>query len=389
MLIRNHPFTKGEPPKGGHNPFAQSPELDPRELMKRDLPGWIQPFLTELTAKPFAGEQPRKRSAIKDVIKTFTALGIGVATSVLAISQSGLYLGLLPIGWSLTVYGSRKLRLTIMHACSHHAVFANSRKFNSRLGESISILTLTLNFKAYQQGHNKDHHSNKLLTPGDETYEYLVNTVSFRLGMTVDEAWRHLWRTLLSPTFYMRRFASRLGATFLSDSANHNLLSFAFWSTVLGFVTLTNSWLAFLVAWIIPISVFFEASSLLRQCVEHRFPATDERTPKVLSQMTTAIFCGEQTPKLPSASRIERFTAWTWWCLRMLFYHLPSKVLILTGDSAGGHDFHHRNPGSREWLNCIFERQREVDAGEEYYHTWGLLEAINETFKSLSQMPPN
>lgn len=388
MLIQKSPCTKGEPPKGGRTPLAQSPDLDPRELMKRDLPGWIQPFLTELTAKPFASEQPRKRTALNDVVKTFTALGIGVATSVFAISQSGLYLVLLPAGWVLTVYGSRKLRLTIMHACSHNFVFPNKRKWNRWLGEFISILTLTLNFKAYQRGHNGTHHSLKLMTDSDETYEYLINTVGFRLGMSVEDAWTHLWKTLLSPQFYIDRFVARLAATFLSKSLSHNLLSLAFWSSVLGVVALTNSWLVFLLAWVIPISIFFDASTLLRNCVEHRFlvHSTVEPFSKVSRKMTAAIFCGEATPQFnSSASSVERFLGWTRWWLRMLFYHLPSRILVLTGDSPC-HDYHHHNVSVREWFNCIFDRQKAVDAGEEYYHSWGLLEAINETFKSLSQM---
>jgi len=390
FILSQYSLRKEKPLKGERKPLLQSPDLDPRELMKKDLPNWIQPFLTQLTAKPFVGEQQRKRTAINDVVATFVALGIGIATSVLALSQSGFNLGIIPIGWGLTVYGTRKLRLTIMHACSHHAVFPDNRKFNYWLGEFISILTLTPNFKTYQRGHNKIHHSTKLLNPGDETYQYLIDTVGFRLGMNVGHAWRHLWKILVSPTFHIHQFASRLAVTFLSDYLSHNLLSIVFWSSILGFVTLKNLWFVFLVAWIIPISIFFEASSLLRQCVEHRFPVSTafKHSSEVLSQMTTAIFCGEQIPKLDSsASWVKKFLAWTRWWLRMFFYHLPSRVLILTGDSPC-HDFHHRNPGSNEWFNCIFERQKEIEAGVKYYHCWGLLEAINEFFKSLSLQLP-
>ena len=270
----------------------------------------------------------------------------------------------------------------------HHTIFISSRKYNSWLGEFISILTLTLNFKEYQKAHNTDHHSGKqLLTPGDETYEYLINTVGFRLGMTTDEAWKHLRETLLSPKFYINRCLSRLNDTFLSDSHTHNILSYIFWLPIISFIILINSCLTFFIAWIIPISIFFEASSLLRQCVEHKFPVpmTSNRTPQILNQMTTAIFCGEQTPQIYSSDSItKRFFLWSKWWLRMFFYHLPCRVLILTGDSAGGHDWHHRNQGSSEWLNCIFERQKEIESGVQYYHTWGLLEAINETFKTLS-----
>lgn len=391
MLIQNKVLTKRRTSDGLHYLLSQSSDLDPRETMKMDLPNCIQPWVTCVVGTPSIGEKPSHRTRIEDVAITFIVLSVGVVTSVFAITQSGLCLAFLPLGWLLTVHGSRKLRLTIMHACSHNWVFANNRKLNSWLGESISILTLTLNFKAYQRGHNKGHHSYKLLTPGDETFDYLINIVGFRLGMTVDEAWRHLKRTLLSPSFYISQFASRLAATFLSDSWSHNMLSFTFWLSIIAIVSFTDSWQAFFVAWLIPIVLFFEASSLLRQCVEHRFPVTTEtkRTRKELNQMTAAIFCGEATPQLDSSiSWIKRFKTWTRWWVRMLVYHLPSRVMILTGDSAGGHDIHHRHPGFSDWINCIFERQKEVEAGEEYYQTWGLLEAINETFKSLSTQTP-
>ena len=84
--------------------------------------------------------------------------------------------------------------------------------------------------------------------------------------------------------------------------------------------------------------------------------------------------------------------AWGYWAARMLFYHLPARALVLTGDSPC-HDYHHRYPTSKAWPNAIFERQADLDAGcpgwpEPYQETWGLLEAMDETFKSLSQQPP-
>jgi hypothetical protein len=393
MIIRNSSLEQGDSFAIRCDKKSQQSNVlapDPRETMKRDLPNCLQPLLTKLINKPYIGELPRKGSAIKDVLKTIGALGCGVATSIFAIYQSGWCLGLLLVSWCLTVYGSRKLRLTIMHACSHKFVFLNKRKWNYRLGELISILTLTLNFTAYQRGHNGSHHSSKLMIPGDETYEYLINTVGFRLGMTVDEAWKHLWITLLSPKFYLSRFTSRLTATFLSDSSSHNLLSLTFWLSVLGEIALTNSWLVFLLAWVIPISIFFDASTLLRNCVEHRFSESSsiESSSTVSREMTAAIFCGEATPQFDfSASCLERLLSWTRWWLRLLFYHLPSRVLVLTGDSPC-HDYHHHNVSVREWFDCIFARQKAVDAGEEYYESWGLLEAINETFKSLSLQTP-
>lgn len=365
------------------NMITNNSESDPREMMKEALPNWMQPLISNVVAKPYSGEKPRLRKLKHDIGITFICLAAGVVISVLAFSIT--YPVILLFGWGLTVYSERKLRLTVFHACGHHWVFAK-KKWNFWLGELISVLTVSLDLKTYQNGHNKDHHSYRLLTPGDETYEYLINTIGFQLGMPVEEAWKHLRKTLLSPRFYLHQFLSGLNAAFLSPYPTHNLLAFGFWLPILVIVTLTNSWIAFFVAWLIPLFIFREASSLLRQCVEHRFLVTDaKRTSKTPNQMTTAIFCGEAPPQFDSSvSSMVRLVGWTQWWLLMTFYHLPSRVFILPGDSAGGHDLHHRYPRYRDWVNCIFERQKQVEAGEKYYHDWGLLNAINQTFISLS-----
>lgn len=389
MIIRNSSLEQGEKINNYCVLLPQTSKnlkLDPRETMKQDLPEWIQPLLTELVAKPYRGEKTRHCNLSIDLVMTCSVLAIGITLSFAAIAQLGTFLAIVPLGWVMTTYAIRKLRLTIMHAASHYLVFANNHKLNRILGEFISILTLTPRFKVYQRGHNGLHHSNNLLSPGDETYEYLFNIVGFWEAMTVDEAWKHLWRTLFSPSFYVCQLSYRLAATFRSKSGGHNWRSFLFWLTILAIVTISHSWLAFLIAWLIPIFVFFEASSLLRQCVEHHFvvPAGVKPTRQELNQMTVAIFCGEVTPQLDSSALwIKRLAAWTKWWLRMLFYHLPVRLLILTGDSPC-HDWHHRNITSRQWIDCIFARQKEVERGEEYYESWGLLNAIDKTFKSFS-----
>jgi len=358
-------------------------ENDVRESMKRDLSDWLQPFLTHLTAKPYQGEKPRQRTALNHVYTAFLALFMGVSITSFAVFQSSFYPLLIPLGWSLTINGLRKLRLTIMHYSSHYAIFKN-RRLNDYLGFCISILTLTLNFKAYQKGHVKTHHSKNLMLPGDETYDYLINTVGFRRGMTLDEARKHLQKTLISPDFYVRRVLSRFRQSFFSDSWVYNAVSFAFHSSILAIIAVTNSWLIFLIAWVIPLLIFFEISILLRQCVEHRFPRKDVHSQDLL---TLAIFCGEHTPNCDQkASWIEKFSLWLIWWFRLFFYHLPSRAFVLMGDTPC-HDFHHHYPGSLEWGSYIFERQKNLETETsqlKYQHNWGLLEAINETFKSLA-----
>lgn len=376
------------------DPLAEAPicrPIDIRESMRRDLPEWMQLLLTLVTAKPYKGQKPFQRTPLNHLMTALLACVLGAVFAAWIIAQGSGFLILLPLGWCLILHGLRKLRLTLEHACSHSMVFG--APCDRWLGEAISILTVTRSFQAYKQAHTEDHHSGLLLQPGDETYNHLINTVGFRPGMSVEQLWQHLWKTLFSPEFHLRVWRKRLKACFLSPFPLHNVLACTTWGFILSLIAYTQTgWLCLLV-WGLPLTVLFQMSALLRQCVEHRWPdpsAGSQRNARILGSMTSAIFLGEHTPFLdPSASNWNRCRAWTFWTLRMLGYHLPARALVLTGDTPC-HDYHHRHPGSKEWCNAIFARQHDLEAGcpgwpVSYQETWGLLEAMNETFKSLSR----
>jgi fatty acid desaturase len=363
-----------------------------RESIKDDLPEWSQPFFTWLTAKPFYGQKPWKRSPMSHVYTASGGLILGVLTTGIAVTDLSLS-PLVLLGWSLTIYGSRKLRLTIQHAAAHNAI-TGKPCIDYWIGELISIVTLTSAFDQYKRKHIHTHHTSSLLKPGDETYEALKE-LGLKPGVSPKENWRQLRQTMLSPRFYTKQILKRLAKTFFSPSVRHNLLAFVFWSIIIALVTLTNAWVTFGIAWIMPISIFFEISSILRKCVEHRFPvpATEKRTTRVLSEMTAAIFLGEKTPDLPlSTSFGTRFMAWSIWWLKILCYHLPVRLLVLVGDSTC-HDAHHRHPNSPEWANYIFVRNADIEAGcsgwrEPYWEAWGLLNAIGAVLESIAQQQP-
>lgn len=267
-------FSKSEP---------RLSDSDIRLSMKKDLPNWIQPFLTQVTAKPYPGQKPWKRTAMNHLVSAVMSSVVGVIISSFGIAHSGQGLVLVPLGWIFTVHGTRKLRLTMAHACAHVAVSGNP-KIDFAIGEAISILTMVGNFQKYKQRHVKTHHSKNLLKPGDETYKYLVENLGFPLGMPREKLWKHLWKTIVSPRFYAHQLVARLKSSFLSNSFVHNAVSLTFWSSILALVTFTKTWLIFIVAWAIPMTIFFEISSLLRQCVEHRWPipATEKRSKQAI-----------------------------------------------------------------------------------------------------------
>jgi len=83
--------------------------------------------------------------------------------------------------------------------------------------------------------------------------------------------------------------------------------------------------------------------------------------------------------------------AWLFWLVRMLGYHLPVRIAILPGELPE-HDYHHRHPHSKDWANGIYARQQDLEAGcpgwcESYTEVWGLFEATDRVFETLSKAP--
>jgi hypothetical protein len=75
---------------------------------------------------------------------------------------------------------------------------------------------------------------------------------------------------------------------------------------------------------------------------------------------------------------------WGGWVVRTLFYHLPCRILVLTGD-APQHDFHHMAPNNRRWTISAYERRDAIMSGKmEDREVWGLINAIGIVFDSIS-----
>ena len=202
--------------------------LGVRESMYKSLPIWVQPILTSLTSKPYQGEvEFTPTTKYGAIFRSVCSIGLGVLISKASITYSDRLLACsISIfgGWCLTLHGMRMLRLTIEHACAHHAVFSN-RFLNRLLGEFISILTVTRSFLTYQKAHTKIHHTHHLLSAHDETYEYLINMVRLKPDMNVSQMWRHLWTTLVSPEFHLRAWLQRCKGCFASPYVLHNVVA--------------------------------------------------------------------------------------------------------------------------------------------------------------------
>ncbi|MGO4754707.1 stearoyl-CoA 9-desaturase, partial [Streptomyces sp. 2MCAF27] len=154
-----------------------------------------------------------------------------------------------------------------------------------------------------------------------------------------------------------------------------------------------HAWTFVLITWVLPLTLFYQVSNVLRLCVKHTFPApdrVDRRGKEYFASLTGAIFLGEQAPA-PGLRGLPFLRAWTRWWARMLLVHFPARYLVLTGDTVC-HDYHHRRPMSRGWAEYIFERAADERSGHRgwppYHEVWGLVPAINTVFDSLSAADP-
>lgn len=203
--------------------------------------------------------------------------------------------------------------------------------------------------------------------------------------------WRKLGISLISPRFHGQILYKRLASSLCSPYLFYNLKSWFFLSTMLGVVALTNAWVTFLLVWVVPLTILYQISATLRLCAEHIFPEHQTLSPtrnkSDYARLTTGIFLGESPPEVEGKS-VESFSKWSWWWLKMIFFHfLFCRVFVMVGDTPV-HDFHHRYPTSKDWPNAIFARQQDLEQGcpglkEDYREVWGLFQAIDLTFASL------
>jgi hypothetical protein len=360
------------------------------------LPGWAQRPLTTLSGKPYLGQPAWSVTPGRHLACAALALAAGLVLAAVAPLLGGAWWAALPLGWLLTVHAARKLQVLILHQASHFTFVPGKPWLNRLVGEAISIGLQIQAFESYRREHLGDHHSRNHMSVRDPTVAFLLRELGLRPGLPRAQAWRRLALRLLSPWFHLRRTALRLWSNLGPEAAPwHRLVSAAYVAAVAGLVTWFDAWPAFLTAAVLPLTVFYNAASALRLCVEHRFPTPrrpDRYTRDALASFTSAIFLGDPAPD-PGLPWFRRLVAWAGWFLRLLFVHLPGRLLIVPGDTPC-HDLHHRKPTLTTWPDYLFTRQRDVEdprahGWPPYTETWGsVLDSIDEVFLSLEKADP-
>ncbi|GAB2330310.1 fatty acid desaturase [Streptomyces griseoincarnatus] len=360
--------------------------------IRDSMPVLLTRPLTRLTGKPRTGERPGHTTPTRHLVNAVVSIAAGLTVSALALGAGGwALLALLP-GWAMTLHGQRNLRMMIFHQAAHRNMWARRRP-DRIVGRVVAGVLMVQDFEAYSTEHVQDHHAIHHMTVRDPTVQVFLLTLRMRAGMPSRQMWRILLRTLVNPVFHLRFAISRVRSYVRGASRSGRWITAGAYLAVAAAATLWHGWIFLLVAWFLPLTLFYQVSNTLRLCVKHTFPpagTTERRGKAYFGSLTNAIFLGEPAPS-PGLRGPARAAAWLrWWC-RMLLVHFPARYLVLTGDTVC-HDFHHRYPMSRSWADYIYERQRDIDAGHPgwppYREVWGLVPAIGVVFDSLSAADP-
>ena len=368
---------------------SPAPPANPRRVMHDRLPGLAQPFLTWLTAQPAPGEPVTERSPLRFVAVALLQTVLGVAVSALALSVCP---PLVLLGMVLTTSGLGLFQVVVFHHCSHGTVFRD-RETNVLVGRLVSAIVLFKHFDAYKQGHMLHHSNNKLLTEEDEFADFIFNTCRLEAGVPEAVLRRRVLLNLVSPVFHGRFLVRRLQAAWGSHDRRHNVVGIGTWAALAIVALATGQASAFLIGWVVPVTVLLQAATVGRILCEHSFPEPDviaARGRELTCHATSGVFPGVMPPALPAGTP-RGLLLWLGWWANMLTVQLLVRVIVLVGD-APCHDYHHRKPASRRWTSYIQARQQDAQAGSAvfqtgYSETWGLFRAIQATLASLSRLP--
>ncbi len=375
---------------------------DPRVAMAERLPGFVQPLLTWITAKPAPGEAPVVKSPLAYVGE---ALGLTIG-GIAAGAAGALVLGgmtpgaaawaigglLLAAGWLAATSGLGLFQVVVFHHCSHGTVFS-TRERNRQVGRLVSAILLFKHFDLYQREHMVHHNANKLFTDDDEFTDFVVGICDLAPASSRETLWRRLLVDLVSPWFHGRFLYKRVRGGLFSHDRAHNWIGRAFWGGLLTAALAAHLLWVFVVAVVVPVTVLLQVATVFRILCEHRFPpieVIEGRGKRLVCEATAGVFPGVQPPDRSAAS-VRGVLAWAVWWTDMLTVQALVRAFVLVGD-APCHDFHHRRPANKRWTDYAHARQADLEAGcpgfpSNYIDTWGLFRALDQNFHAMARVP--
>ncbi|MHB0920417.1 MAG: hypothetical protein ACYC22_05595 [Thiomonas delicata] len=359
------------------------------------FPAWSQNFWTWLTGKALPGQQPLFVHAWWSYLLVTLSLYVGgVAVSAWAwLARPEAWWPLLILaGWIMTVNGARTIFLVILHQCVHKQLSGN-RMLDQHIGEVAAILVMNQSYGQFKHAHFVVHHNHRTFATIEDPPVSRMVSLGIRPGMSKRQLWQRSLQVMVSPLFHAQTFWSRIRSNLTSPNTFQTVVLVLFVAALaFAHVLLPGGVLTMAIAFWIPLIVFVQISALLDHLGEHGWLMPADLTLPTRyrhADQSWARFNGCVVPPkgLPPARAVHAWVAWT---LQMLFYHLPVRLLVVVGDLPN-HDFHHRHPGSRDWMIAAYARQRDIDsatvADPEYLEFWGLGRAVDHVLDGISKAP--
>lgn len=345
------------------------------------FPKWSQPYWTLFTGKPAVDEQALFVPSCWTYLSVSMAIFLGgIAGSFILLINAGAPLWLLPCTVGLTLYGSRLLILTIAHQCAHLR-FCRDKRLNRIVHDVLSIINCTQDYEAYRYDHFQVHHSLKTFATLQDPVMIFIRQLGFTEVLSKSTLWRQLVLLSISPAFHGRYLFNRWRANLTCKRLSRRILAIAWWSAIIAiFVRYPDLRLPIAVAYLLPVFLLYNISAFLELICEHVWmrPLNAVSPRQRTGELIWGRFCGEAVPSGQGA--------WMWlrWTARMLFYHLPCRMFVLTGD-APQHDFHHVAPNNPNWTVSAYERRDVIASGQmEDREVWGLFAAIDIVFSNIA-----
>lgn len=360
----------------------------------RALPGFMQPFLSWLTAKPLPEDLDRVR-VLKPMHHILVSAGL-IASGALLAGLGYLHgnVALWLLGFVVATGGIKQMQVMICHNCAHDMVF-ESREKNLTVGRIISGALMLKPFDTYKHEHTLHHSSKTLLTDDDDTLSYLQSVVGLKPSDSITTMWTKLVSTAFSPLAILRSFWGRLKASATAPNRRVSALTLLFWASLALLSIALGHFDLFMMAWVVPVFAGYHISTTFRLAAEHTWPSVEvleRRGIDFICESTTAVFIGEELHIPEGAGIVRRYAHIGLWLIKMLAFHLFIRLFVMVGDTPC-HDFHHRRPRSKEWPNYITARERDRIEGSKpfptnYGENWGYINAVTTNFRNFQRALP-
>ncbi|MDJ0820640.1 MAG: fatty acid desaturase [Paracoccaceae bacterium] len=357
-------------------------ETGVRDTMQAERPV-VQRLLTLISGKPLPHQRPLVMIApiwhVMAVLVSFFAVGLGEA--LLLANAPVLGVVLLVPAWVWMTSCLRRFQAVFTHHASHHTI-TGRRRLDYLLGDVFNVLAMTQSVLDYRKSHLPHHSKKTFATFDDEGSKFLV-FCGFRPGMPREESWALFWRLMVSPRFHLGFLWHRLKLNLVRCGMGRRIATLV-WLGALALAAALIGVVPVVLAIVVPLTLLYQISSLVNTLTEHAwFSAAGETMQRDrYAARCWGRFCGD--PWQPEQSSLS------WW-MRMLFVHLPVRLMILPSDTAA-HDWHHLAAAShraRQWPYTIYFRQELIDAGDQHgfaqRELWGLKSMLDHVFEGIER----